>query len=178
MEDAEIVFRNFSGRETMYNAEGQRNFCLFLEPEIAEEMDRDGWNIKYTKVREEGDVPRPYVQVAVNFKTKGRPPMVVVITSRGRTTFQEEELEILDWVDIAHVDLIIRPYEWAINGKTGIKAYLQSLYITIREDELQLKYNDVPEIGTGQQPLALTDGQDDIIDGEAWYEDDPKALEA
>jgi hypothetical protein len=58
----------------------------------------------------------------------------------------EDEVEILDWADIQMTDLIVRPYEWAVNGKTGIKAYLQSIFVTIQEDELELKYADIDDI--------------------------------
>jgi hypothetical protein len=79
--------------------------------------------------------------VSVNFK--GRPPRIVLITSRGRTNIDEHGVEMLDWVDIINVDLIVRPYEWTVNGKSGIKAYLQSIYITIEEDPLELKYSEL-----------------------------------
>lgn len=143
MENVRIIFRNFAGREGMYNREGDRNFCVLLDNETAEAMERDGWNVKYLKPREDEEEEQPYLQVSVNFK--GRPPRVVMITSRGRTTLHEDEVEILDWADIRMVDLIVRPYEWAVNGKTGIKAYLQSIFVTIDEDELELKYADVED---------------------------------
>ena len=39
IENAKIGFRNFSGRANTYNAEGQRNFCVFLEDdELAEKL--------------------------------------------------------------------------------------------------------------------------------------------
>jgi hypothetical protein len=68
----------------------------------------------------------------------------------------EDTVEILDWADIDNVDLMIRPYDWAIKrGKdeaSGRKAYLQSLYITIIEDPLQLKYGDL-QIATVDGPM-------------------------
>lgn len=143
MENVRIIFRNFSGREGMYNREGDRNFCVLLDRETAERMLRDGWNVKVLAAREEGEEDQPYLPVTVNFK--GRPPRVVMITSRGRNTLEEDQVELLDWADIINADLIVRPYEWAVNGKTGIKAYLQSLYVTIQEDELELKYSEVGE---------------------------------
>lgn len=143
LEDARIVFRNFSGKEGQYNREGDRNFAVLLDEELASLLDRDGWNVKLLKPREEGDNPQPYIQVAVNFR--GRPPRIVMITSRGRTTLGEDEVNILDWAEIQTCDLIIRPYEWAVNGKTGVKAYLQSIFVTIEEDQLELKYADVPD---------------------------------
>jgi hypothetical protein len=143
-EDARIVFRNFTGKEGPYNREGDRNFCLLLDEVLADGMARDGWNIKTLKPRDDESVGQPYIQVTVGFK--GRPPTIVLITSRGRTELDEESCEAVDWADILSVDLIIRPYEWSVNGKSGIKAYLQSMYVTIYEDQLTLKYADVEEI--------------------------------
>ena len=171
-EDAQIRFKNFAGREGMYNAEGDRNFCLFLSPQQAEAMSRDGWNIKMLKSREEGEEPSPYIQVSLKYRGRSgpvKPPNVVMITSRGRTSLSEDECEVLDYVDIRKVDLIIRPYTWAVSGKSGVKAYLKSIYVTIEEDVLEQRYNELPEVGAAQ---AITTGKDDIIDGEAWEIDD------
>lgn len=144
MEDARIVFRNFAGKEGKYNREGDRNFCILLDENLAEQMDQDGWNVRALKAREEGDPDQPYLQVSVGFK--GRPPNIVLVTSRGRTSLSEDECEILDWADIQMVDLSVRPYEWEVNGKSGIKAYLNSIFVTIHEDALDLKYADLEDI--------------------------------
>lgn len=141
MEGVTIIFRNFSGREGQYNREGDRNFAVLLDEKVANAMGADGWNVKWLKPRneEEQEAPQAYLPISVNFR--GRPPRVVLITSRGRTHLEEDTVEMLDWADILNVDLIVRPYEWTVNGKTGIKAYLQSLYVTIQEDALELKYS-------------------------------------
>lgn len=145
IEDARIIFRNFAGKEGQFNREGDRNFAVLLDdPKLIKVLEKDGWNIKHLKPREEGDEPQPYLQVSVNFD--GRPPKVAIITSRGRTNLGEKEVEMLDWADIRTLDLIIRPYNWNVNGKTGIKAYLQSLFATIEEDELELKYADLDDM--------------------------------
>ena len=179
IENAKIVFRNFTGKEGMYNAEGDRNFCVLLEEDMARHLIQEGWNVKTLRAREEGDEPQPYIQVSVKYRgrngNKVRPPAIVMITSKGRTSLQEEECELLDWVDIANVDLIIRSFQWAVSGKTGIKAYLKSIYITIEEDYLQLKYADVPELGGGA--LAIETGQDDnVIEGEFFEMESMKEL--
>jgi hypothetical protein len=152
LENSRIVFRNFSGKEGQYNREGDRNFALLLDKDIAEQMLADGWNVKFLRPREEGDEPQAYVQVAVSYKN--RPPRIVMITSRGRTDIPEELVSVLDWAEIANVDLILNPYPWAVSGKSGIKAYLKTLFITIAEDELELKYADVPDSAQNSLPVA------------------------
>lgn len=138
VEDARLIFRNFAGKEGQYNRAGDRNFSVILPDDVAEQMIADGWNVRYLQAREEGDSNTPYIQVAVNFKN--RPPRVVMITSSGRTNLDEDSVEVLDWADIRLADLIFRSYSWEVNGKVGIKAYLQSLFVTIEEDELERKY--------------------------------------
>ena len=103
VEDAQIIFRNFSGKEGQYNREGDRNFAVILDPVLADRMLSDGWNVRFLDPREEGEDPTPYIQVAVNFKN--RPPRVVLITSASRTTLDESSVEVLDWADIKVADL-------------------------------------------------------------------------
>lgn len=136
----------------MYNREGDRNFAVVLPLAVAEELLKDGWNVKMLKAREEDEADQPYISVAVNFK--GRPPTIKMIGSKTKrsTLLDEDAVEILDYVDIAQVDVIIRPYDWAVSGNTGRKAYLQSLYITIIEDPLELKYGDLA-IATVDGPM-------------------------
>jgi hypothetical protein len=138
VENATLIFRNFSGKEGQYNREGDRNFAVILDPDTAEKMLADGWNVRSLGAREEGDEDTPYIQVSVSFKN--RPPRIVMITSNARTTLDEAAVEVLDWAEIRVADLIARGYEWNVNGKTGTKAYLQSLFVTIEEDALERKY--------------------------------------
>lgn len=139
VEDAPLIFRNFAGKEGQYNREGDRNFAVVLTPEIAKKLSEDGWNVRTLEPREEGDEPTPYIQISVNFKN--RPPRVVLLTSTSRTQLDESSVEVLDWADIRTADLIARAYDWTVNGKTGTKAYLQSLFVTIEEDLLEQKYS-------------------------------------
>lgn len=140
IEDARLVFKNFAGKESQFNREGDRNFGVILSPDVAQAMMSDGWNVKFLKVREEdrGEEPTPWLPVAVGFKN--RPPKIVMITSSSRVGISESMVETLDQVDMALVDLIVRSYAWEANGKTGIKAYLQTMFVTINEDDLEKKY--------------------------------------
>lgn len=138
VENAEIIYRNFEGKEGPYNRKGDRTFAVVLDPDVAEELAADGWLVKLREAREEGDDPRPYIQVAVNFNNI--PPLVMMITSKGRTRLDGSTIEVLDWADIAVVDLICQAYDWEVGGKKGRKAYLKTMFVTINEDELEQKY--------------------------------------
>jgi hypothetical protein len=147
MEGVRIIFRNFAGKEGPYNSEGSRNFAVLLDDDVANAMSEDGWNIKTLKPREDDEAdetPQAYLPVTVKYG-KGRPPRIVLVTSRGRTNLEEESIEMLDWADITNVDMIVRPYDWSVNGKSGITAYLQSLYVTIQEDPLEIKYAELDQ---------------------------------
>jgi hypothetical protein len=144
MEGVRLIFRNFTGKGNLYNQEGARNFGVILPDDVAEAMDRDGWNVKRLEARDEdeGDESTPWLQVKINY-ARGRPPKIVVVTDRGKTTLTEDTVEMLDWADITNVDLIVRPYFYDVGGRQGIAAYVQSMYVTIEEDALERKYAEL-----------------------------------
>lgn len=147
LENVDIIFRNFSGKEGMYNREGDRNFTALLNDEQTQRLINGGWNVKMLAPRpvDEGDeeIDRPSIPITVNFD--GRPPKIVMITSAGRINLNPDTVGSLDYADILNVDLIIRAYDWTFNDKSGRKAYLKSMFVTIDEDELERKYSIVDD---------------------------------
>lgn len=147
IENARIGFRNFSGKESRYNPAGRKNFCVFLDNELAVKLQNDGWNVRWLTPKDEGDPDQGYLQVAVSYDHI--PPKVMMITGRGQTRLDDESVNALDWAEIEEVDLIIRPYNWIIqpgtkNEKRGVKAYLKTMYVKIVEDAFEKKWANSP----------------------------------
>ena len=129
-------------------------------PITAEFMLKRGWNVKRLKPRPDADedtLPQAYLEVKVNYET-GKTPMIWLVTSRNRTLLNKDSVMLLDVAEIVNVDLMVSPYHWEVNGKTGIKAYLKSIFITLNEDELELKYAHLEELGSNGLQLALEGG--------------------
>lgn len=159
IENARVIYLNFRGEGGMYNREGDRNFAVILDPEVARGMEADGWNIKWRPAREEGEEDTPILSVSVSYKN--RPPRIVMISSKNRNHLSEDIVDQLDYVDLELVDLTIRPYDWTVNGKSGRKAYLRTAFITIYEDPIELKYAEMM-----RKPQVLAIEADEVVDAE------------
>ena len=139
LDSCRIIFRNFSGKEGKFNPAGRRSFCVLLDGELGEELEREGWNIKQLKPRDDEEEPQKYLQVRVNYGSVD--PKIYMVVGRQKTLLDEDSVSSLDYADIENVDLIIRPYEWDVNGKSGITAYVKTMYVTVAKDEFSDKYD-------------------------------------
>lgn len=139
IDDARIIFRNFAGIQTKFNAAGNRNFALVIEDEESADMlIKDGWNVKIKPPRDEDDTPLMYLPVKVKFNERG--PKVYLATGDKMVELDEESVEMLDNIDIASVDLDIRPFDWEVNGRDGRTAYLEKIHVTQVIDRFAARY--------------------------------------
>lgn len=141
IDEARLVYRNFSGVGAKYNREGDRNFAVIIDDqEIADALIEEGWNVKIKPPREDGDSPFMYLPVKIKFSDRG--PSIYLKTGNAMNRLDEESIDCLDNIDIQSVDLDIRPYDWEVNDKTGRTAYLQSIHITQEIDRFAERYAD------------------------------------
>lgn len=146
VENAEIRWPNFTGKATPFRGPGTRSFALVLDKPFADQLAADEWNVKCkpvgvpTEDGNEDDIGREFCFLDVTVRFDVFPPNITMITDSGRTHLKEEMVEILDWADIRHVDLIVRAHDYNVNGNAGRKAYLKTMFVTVKEDELEKKY--------------------------------------
>ena len=145
IDDAHIIYRNFSGVGGKFNREGDRNFAIVIpDQEAADALIKEEWNVKIKPPREDGDSPFMYLPVKVKFNERG--PACYLVTGSRMNKLDEDSVSCLDDIDILSVDLDVRPYDWIVNGKEGRTAYLQSIKVTQQIDRFAASSNneDVP----------------------------------
>lgn len=154
IDDAKIIFRNFSGKASKFNREGDRNFAVVIEDEeIAEALTKEGWNVKIKPPREVSDTPFMYLPVKVKFNMRG--PNVYLRSGEATNKLDDESIDILDNIDIISSDMDIRPYDWDVQGKTGRTAYLQSIRVDQQIDRFS-RGEQMSMLGTNE------DGNDEL----------------
>lgn len=130
IDNARIVYRNFSGEGSKFNREGDRNFAVVIEDaETADELVAKGWNVRIKPPRDEDDEPFMFIPVKIKFNDRG-PAVYLKSGNADPVMLDEESVGCLDDIDILNVDIDIRPYDWEVNGKTGRTAYLHSIFVT------------------------------------------------
>lgn len=140
--DAKIALRNFSGKPGKFTPPGKREFALLIPSEMEGTLAEEGWRVKHFNLRQGEERPQAFIKAEVRFDV--RPPKVVLISGSSKMLLDEESIAMLDWAEIEKIDLTIRPREWNNNGQSGIKAYLQTMYVTVVEDDFASDYDDIP----------------------------------
>lgn len=145
IEDAKLLFTNFAGSPTRYNSEGgKREFSVALPLNLVEDLEKDGWNVKYRKNAEgEFDPERPYLGVKVSYKF--RAPAIWLITGGRKQLMTEDTVGTLDNITIKTADVVIHPSVYDVRGQQGISAYVKELYVVMDDESASFasKYADL-----------------------------------
>lgn len=135
--------KNFSGEEGKFNAKGDRNFCISLTKDQADFLSGEGLSVHSLPPKDEDSQELYYLPIKVSYKV--RPPEIYMVTSSGKRKVSENNVSNLDYADIISADVTFTGRPWEMNGKHGVKAYLNNLYATIQESPLEEKYADIPD---------------------------------
>lgn len=145
IEDAKLLFTNFAGSPTRYNSEGgKREFSVALPLNLVEDLERDGWNVKYRKNADgEYDPERPYLGVKVSYKF--RAPAIWLIAGGRKQLMTEDTVGTLDNITIKTADVVIHPSVYDVRGQQGISAYVKELYVVMDDESASFasKYADL-----------------------------------
>lgn len=140
VENARLMFTNFSGAETQYNAAGKRNFCVEItNPDMIDSLKKEGVNIKTRQVSEY-DPPIFYVKVNVNFNS-AYPPEVNMYTRRKVNRLDEMTVGMLDNADIIDSEVEFTTYTYDPRSG-GSSCYLRRLEVAIAESNFAKRYLD------------------------------------
>ena len=145
IEDAKLLFTNFAGSPTRYNSEGgKREFSVALPLNLVEDLERDGWNVKFRKNADGGlDPERPYLGVKVSYKF--RAPAIWLIAGGRKQLMTEDTVGTLDNITIKTADVVIHPSVYDVRGQQGISAYVKELYVVMDDESASFasKYADL-----------------------------------
>ncbi len=142
-----LLFRNFSGEVSKYNTMGDRTFSVIIPTYAApEKLIKDGWNIKtfHSHHTTDGE-PIYYLNVTVKNDPEWVGPQIskiFVYTDENEIYLNSGDVGFLDYIKIKSVDVVLHPYQWNFNGKSGIKAYLKRMIIRIDYNGKCMDYID------------------------------------
>lgn len=165
IEDAQIkwAWSHFNGAADTFNAEGERNFVVTLDPTDARALMEipDGWTIKeYIDTREGAEGSEPEYTIKIKISYRFEPPKIFFLKEKeveledGSVTTQlrkfrvENEMELNDITraTVKRIDFVAKPSRWMRNGEAGVTPYLSEMYVHMQDSKIGSQYDDIEEI--------------------------------
>lgn len=146
IEDGEIKFRNFSGNpDKNYNGSNTRTVTFVIPKEKKDDLLADGWNVRAYIPKSDPDAEPTYIlEATIAYKTKNgvkKDPGIFIVKPTGLLHVDEDMVDTLDGKDILKVDAVLGASYWEQGNRHGIRPYVNKLYITIRENPIEEKYD-------------------------------------
>jgi len=167
IDDAQILFPNFSGKESLYNRKGDRSFAVKItdfedaeilhakgwnvrvesgDPAFVDDLNRRGWNAKFKENLDPYEGPRMRLDVKVKYNRRDDGsvwgPTAYLWSGNNRTELDEESIGCLDHIERECVNLDIVASNWKVNGREGRSAYLDIIEVFQRTNRFQERYNN------------------------------------
>ena len=163
--DGRIMFRNFSGNPNKnYNHDNKRTVTFVISEEIKDKLIQDGWYVKPYIPKNDPDAGITYIlEATVCYRTKeGLPkdPNIFIIRPDGLLHVTEDIVDQLDGMDIVSVDATLGPSYWKQGNSSGIRAYVNKMLVTVRENPIDRKYREYAE--SMNKNVLPTDGDLDL----------------
>ena len=148
IEGCRITYRNFAGEKSQYNTTGARHFSILLDPDLAEQLSSEGFNVKYPQPRPDIDpaedrrLPTLEVTVSKDNDYIHQSVKLYLVDGDHVTKIQNDDFKSvarLDQLRYSSVDVVLSPYEWVMfegtpNERRGVKAYLTTAYFNLAND--------------------------------------------
>lgn len=146
-ENAQLRYRNFEGRKDVFNEAGKRNFWIALDQEQAEDLESQGFNIRWPKENPDidpmEDTRQPMIKVNVLFNQYG--PKIVQVREmpngqfEKRVEYTEDIAQLLDVARMSNVDISTRSFEYD-DTQHKQSLYLQEMYFEMDAGGFENKY--------------------------------------
>lgn len=162
LDNSDIIFRNFAGVEKQYNTEGDRNFCVRLDPDVANTLAEYGVPIKILDPRAEDDEPTRFMKVKIKDWSKIYSATVNQRWPEDMTLAQRMEKQLLsdkalysldDPANINSAWLVCTFYHWTMgqaSKKSGISVSLEKGFFKLEPNEMESKFFGIPD---GESPM-------------------------
>ncbi len=148
--NAEVIFKNFAGRESDYNAAGSRNFGIKLDKEQAEVLASDGWKVKSYSSKDDPTDITYWMPVTVRYDRK--PPRIYMRPGENGpwSLLDESTVSLLDDAEIEKFDIAVTASYWErANGDNGFKTYAYEVYATLRLTSFAMEYGIYGDMNNG-----------------------------
>ena len=165
---------NFSGEINDYNPAqrgvtgpdgqpiGHRRFTISLPEDVAEYLKSKGANIRVRPPQNPDDETLYSLECFIGEKFPPKP--IYRISKDGKQSLTLATIGSLDSERIDHMDLDISFSPWEYAGKTGFKAYVNSIAVFVNDSEFESRYRDIRDLdgnAVPQQFVNPNDGEDE-----------------
>ena len=140
----DIIYRNFSGRTSQFNKNGNLKFTIVIDPNVADRLEKNGWNIKRRPSKNDENEEFCTLEVRVRFDLSFAKPRIKQFTRSGCVDISEDNVGNFDNAEFETADVVLRQYLWSTPaGDSGVSAQLSEMYVRLQEGVLESKWADI-----------------------------------